>query len=325
MSVQLTNASVPVPGCDTAFEGIKPQMARPFVKWVGGKTQLLKQLDENLYDGVKTGEITSYIEPFVGGGALFFYIAQNYPIRKFLLADNNTDLVLAYWTIRERVGTLLKVLFDLEQNYLRLPGKKREAFYYSIRKKFNQDKNCIDVSKFSDAWIEHTSHLIFLNKTGFNGLYRVNSAGMFNVAFGKYVNPTICDAENIVQVSHVLKRADIFLCDFHEMAQFMDAESFVYLDPPYRPLSETAYFTSYSPTNFSALDQQRLAQFCHLGNDMGAKILISNSDPSNVDPLDTFFEQNYPGFNIKTTSANRMINCRADRRGKINELMIMNY
>jgi DNA adenine methylase len=303
-----------------------PQIqARPFVKWVGGKTQLIPQLDSVLPKRIKSGTIKTYIEPFVGGGALFFHIAQTYHIERFILADNNIDLILAYWTIRERVGQVITALHDLQTKYINLPEPKREEQYYNVRKLFNETKSHIDPAVFSQSWVERTVQLIFLNKTCFNGLFRVNSAGQFNVAFGKYDNPKICDADNLVQVSNILRRAQIMLCDFQGILSFVDENSFVYIDPPYRPISTTANFTAYSASTFTALDQQRLANFCAAVSESGANQLISNSDPANHDPEDRFFEHNYPGFRIVRTSANRMINCKADKRGKINELMILNY
>ncbi len=308
-----------------AFADVGEPMARPFVKWVGGKGQLVSQLDANLPEGVRNGSITNYIEPFVGGGALFFHVAHNYPVKRFILSDNNTDLILAYWTVRERVGLLITSLHDLQTRYLRLAENRREEFYYRVRKNFNSQKSKIDLTHFSDDWIERTTQLIFLNKTCFNGLFRVNSHGEFNVAFGKYDNPKISDPDNLIQVAQTLKAAEILLADFEQVIELVQKDSFVYLDPPYRPLTETANFTGYSPNTFTALDQERLAQLCQKIDDRGAKVLLSNSDPANVDPDDRFFEHTYPGFRIVTTAANRMVNCRADRRGKISELFIMNY
>jgi len=308
-----------------AFSNKLGASARPFVKWVGGKTQLIRQLDANFPKELKTGDIRLYIEPFVGGGSIFFHVAQNYSIEKFVLADNNADLIVAYRTIRERVGSLITTLHDLQTRYLRLNEKRREEFYYKMRSQFNRDKAKLDVRNYSDGWIERTALLIFLNKTCFNGLFRVNSGGLFNVAFGRYDNPKICDSDNLVLVAHLLKRAEILLGDFESVLDFVQPDSFVYLDPPYRPLTGTANFTAYSPTTFTALDQQRLAALCNRIHSHGAKLLMSNSDPTNIDSGDSFFEQTYPGFRIVKAAANRMVNCRADRRGKISELLLMNY
>jgi DNA adenine methylase len=299
--------------------------ARPFVKWVGGKSQILPQIDRAFPNDLKSGKRRTYIEPFVGGGAVFFHVAQTYPIDSFIIADNNRDLILAYWTVRDRVGQLITVLHDLQAKYLRLDEAKREDFFYRIRDRFNKGGSAIDVTKPSNEWIERAAHFVFLNKTCFNGLFRVNSSGAFNAAFGRYDNPKISDPDNLVHVSYVLRRAQILLCDFDEVIQFVNEDSFVYLDPPYRPLNETANFTGYSASTFTALDQQRLAHFCSVGNKCGAAILMSNADPTNEDEGDRFFEETYQGFRIKRIEANRMINCRADKRGKIRELLISNY
>ena len=301
------------------------KIARPFVKWVGGKGQLIERLDKTFPPGLKTGETGTYIEPFVGGGAVFFHVAQNYNPRRLVIADNNQDLILAYRTVQERVGQLITTLHDLQTRYHRLSEKRREDFYYNVRKEFNSKKIHIDLLHFTTDWIERTAQLIFLNKTCFNGLFRVNSAGLFNVAFGKYESPKISDPDNLVLVSHVLRNVEILLCDFEQVLGLVDSSSFVYLDPPYRPISQTANFTGYSPNTFTSLDQQRLVNFCQRIHKRGGKVLISNSDPANTDPDDKFFEQNYPDFRIVKTAANRMVNCRADRRGKITELLIMNY
>lgn len=297
--------------------------ARPFLKWVGGKSQLIKELDTHLPERLKEGKHKTYIEPFIGGGALFFHVARNYQIERFILADTNRDLILAYKTIQGKVGRLIAILHDLQTKFLKLDQQKREAFYYKVRAKFNSEK--ADFSLDANHWLRRTSQLIFLNKTCFNGLYRVNSDGLFNASFGKYANPKICDPDNLIEVSFVLRKALILNCDFEETLKLIDEDSFVYIDPPYRPLSQTANFTSYSPDTFTAHDQERLAQFCRNVNDAGAQVLISSADPSNVDPDDRYFEENYSDFRILKTQANRMINCRADRRGKINELLIMNY
>lgn len=298
---------------------------KPFLKWVGGKTQLLPQLDQRLPEELKRGTLDTYIEPFVGGGALFFHVAQKYPIRRFVLSDKNADLILAYWTIRDRVGQLITQLHDMQTRYLRKNEASRKQYYYQVRKLFNASKKNLDLSTFSSDWVEHTAQLIFLNKTCFNGLFRVNANDHFNVAFGKYETPRICDPDNLVKVAQLLGNAQIFLCDFEQLTDFATCESFVYIDPPYRPLTHTANFTAYSPDSFTELDQHRLAAFCRKLNARGAKVLMSNSDPANSYDQDQFPQVLYEGFRIEKTTANRMVNCRADKRGKITELLMMNY
>jgi DNA adenine methylase len=292
--------------------------AKPFLKWAGGKTQLLDEIEKRLPNGLSTGEITTYIEPFVGGGAVFFYIAQNYTkIKKFYLYDINNDLVNCYKTVQSNVYSLIKSLRKLEAEFLLLNHNGRKTFYLKIRKEFNRDK-CKNHNP------ETMAKLIFLNKTCFNGLYRVNSKNEFNVPFGDYKNPKICDERNLLAVSEVLQKVEIICGDFTKSRKNISKNSFVYLDPPYRPLNGTASFTSYSKDSFSEESQIRLAKFCREIKQIGAKFLLSNSDPKNENPEDDFFEDNFRSFNICRVKASRMINCKAFGRGQINELIITN-
>ena len=296
----------------------KKRIARPFLKWAGGKTQLLGEIEKRLPDGFLTGQITTYIEPFVGGGATFFYIAQNYSeIKKFYLCDVNNDLVNCYNAVKSKVQSLIKFLDEIESRFLSLNQEDRKKFYLDIRKKFNHEK-------INNSGVEVAAKLIFLNKTCFNGLYRVNSKNEFNVPFGDYKKPKICDRENLLAVSEVLQKAKIICGDFTKSKKHINKKTFVYLDPPYRPLSATASFTSYSKDSFSEHDQIRLADFCREINERGAKFLLSNSDPKNESEDDYFFEDNFRGFDIQKVKASRMINCKAIGRGRINELLITN-
>src|SRR5579883_1513469 len=163
-----------------------PCSAKPFLKWVGGKTQLIEQLDSFVPRELRESLIESYIEPFVGGGSFFFHVAQKYQLKKLVIADSNQDLILAYWTIRDRVDALINALQKIQKKYLSLSDGERQDYYYRTRKEFNENKLCFDVQSISDDWIIRTAQLIFLNKTCFNGLFRVNAAGLFNVAFGRY-------------------------------------------------------------------------------------------------------------------------------------------
>ncbi|MGA2916000.1 MAG: DNA adenine methylase [Sedimentisphaerales bacterium] len=296
----------------------KQIIAKPFLKWAGGKTQLLDEIEKRLPNGLSTGEITTYIEPFVGGGAAFFYIAQNYTkIKKFYLYDINNDLVNCYKTVQTDVNSLIKSLGKLEAEFLPLNHNDRKKFYLKIRKEFNQDK-CENHNP------ETMAKLIFLNKTCFNGLYRVNSKNEFNVPFGDYKNPKICDGKNLLAVSEVLQKAEIICGDFTKSRKNISKNSFIYLDPPYRPLNGTASFTAYSKDSFSEEDQIRLAEFCKEIKQIGAKFLLSNSDPKNENPEDHFFEDNFRGFDIQKVKASRVINCKAVGRGQISELLITN-
>jgi DNA adenine methylase len=292
--------------------------AKPFLKWAGGKTQLLDEIVKRLPIGFSTGEITTYVEPFVGGGAVFFYIAQNYPnIKKFYLYDINNDLISCYKTVQSNVYSLIKSLRKLETDFLPLNHNDRKRFYLEIRKEFNRDK-------FENHNPETMAKLIFLNKTCFNGLYRVNSKNEFNVPFGDYKNPKICDEKNLLAVSQVLQKTEIIFGDFTKSWKNINENTFVYLDPPYRPLNGTANFTAYSKDSFSEKDQIRLAEFCKEIKQIGAKFLLSNSDPKNENKDDHFFENNFKGFDICKVKAIRMINCKAIGRGEIDELIITN-
>lgn len=314
------------PASDHAGTSSGVQLAKPFLKWVGGKTQLIEQLDSNVPPELRDGQISRYIEPFVGGGSFFFHIAQKYSLKDLIISDSNQDLILAYWTIKDRVDVLVNELQDIQQRYLSLSDEsKREEYYYKTRTLFNKQKSDLNLQTYSEDWVKRTAQLIFLNKTCFNGLFRVNASGLFNVAFGKYTNPKICDPNNLEAVSKILETTQILLGDFSCVLEHVDADSFVYLDPPYRPISSTSNFTGYSPGTFTPEDQERLAKFCQHADDLGAKLMISNSDPNNIVSEDTYFEDLYPGYQIKRAMANRMVNCKADKRGKISELIIMNY
>ncbi|HUU18282.1 MAG TPA: DNA adenine methylase [Sedimentisphaerales bacterium] len=295
------------------------RLAKPFLKWAGGKGQLLTEIERRLPKGLKTGEIDTYVEPFVGGGAVFFHLAQRYEnIKRFYLFDINNDLVNCYKAVKKDVGLLVRELLSLQDKFLELNSPKRKEFYLDIRKEFN-------LEKLSGFGIKTAAKLIFLNKNCYNGLYRVNRKGEFNVPFGDYKSPRICAAKNLQNASGILQIAKIIYADFTHSERYIDNHTFVYLDPPYRPLSPTASFTSYSKEDFDEAKQIRLAQFCRQIHGKGAKFLLSNSDPKNEDLEDHFFENQYGCFKIERVKANRAINCKASGRGQINELLITNY
>ena len=274
---------------------------------------------------LKNGQITNYVEPFIGGGALFFFMAQKYDLKNFFLSDVNNELVLAYQTIQRNVNGLIDLLAKMQQNYHALDSEKQKEFFYQTRADFNAKKSKMNFSIFDSAWVERTAEIIFLNKTCFNGLFRVNAKGGFNVPFGSYENPIICDAENLLAVSNLLQKATIQCGDFTTSRGYIDSKTFVYFDPPYRPISRTASFTSYSTVSFDDNMQRKLAEYYRSLHMTGAKLMLSNSDPKNDNPDDHFFEELYSGFRLERVGASRMINSKAARRGKINELVIMNY
>ena len=297
-------------------------LAKPFVKWVGGKGQLIQQLKQNLPFELYNQRFT-YIEPFVGGGAMLFFMLQKFPnIKRVIINDINSNLTDTYKTIKEEAEELVYRLRHLEQQYYSISIEdNRKDFYLEMRRRFNEETlNSLD----------KTTMLIFLNHTCFNGLYRENSKGFFNVPFGRYANPTICNEKVIYADSELLNRFDvqIFNGDFKETAKAINNSSmtFFYFDPPYRPLSATSSFNSYVKEDFNDDCQRDLAGFCRmLNNRKNVKWMLSNSDCSAKNPNDTFFEDIYEGFNIKRVYASRMVNANASKRGKLTELLIRNY
>ena len=267
----------------------------PFIKWAGGKKQLLEQIDEYLPQ-----KFNNYIEAFVGGGALFFYLLPN----KAFLIDNNEELINCYNVIQNKVKDLI---ISLKKH------KNEKEYFYKIR---NIDRNPQEYNNKSD--VERASRTIFLNKCCFNGLFRVNSRGEFNVPFGKYKNPKFCDKENLLTVNKVLKNIRIVNGDFQECLKFVKKDDFVYFDPPYQPISETSNFTSYTKENFSKKDQVRLFEVYEELDNRGCRLMLSNS-------YNDFILELYDNFNIKTVYAKRAINSDATGRGEIKEVLIINY
>lgn len=274
---------------------------KPFVKWAGGKRQLIPILSQYI-----PKKFDAYFEPFLGGGAILFHLLSENPRLKCFASDLNSDLILSYVTIRDRAEELMSALETHSTNYFTNP----KEYYYKIRE--SNPKNQID----------KVSKLIFLNKTCFNGLYRVNSKGKFNVPLGKYTNPNIVNKENLLAVSHALHSKDISIkCqDFTKALDAAEKNDFVYLDPPYQPVSHTASFTSYTNDNFGYEDQKRLlAEFKKLDS-KGCKVMLSNS--KSVEVLDLFSDYS---DNIIEIQANRFINSNSKKRTGHCELLIKNY
>jgi len=301
-------------------------LAKPFLKWVGGKTQLLNDLKTKLPKTIiQSGIIERYIEPFVGGGALFFYLKSKYRIKKAYLIDNNEDLILTYKVIKKFSKSIINELKRLESRYLKKSEKDRAIYYYQIRNKYNRQKKKINYRGFTELWLKHASYLIFLNKTCFNGLFRQNSKGEFNVPHGRYKNPKICGADNLKRVSRALKNAHIICGDFSVCEKYAMPETLIYFDPPYRPLNTTASFTAYTKNGFCDNEQLRLANLCKNLSQNDVYVMLSNSDPTNENKKDKFFDEIYNDFNIQRVLANRMVNCNGEKRGQIKELLIANY
>jgi DNA adenine methylase len=304
---------------------MRAQHAKPFLKWAGGKRQLLDELDTRLPPGVREGKIKTYIEPFVGGGAVYFHANNIYTFDACHIYDINEELTLAYTVIKNDIEDLIAILRDVEVEYLSLDSEGRKECFYRIRNRYNEAKHSIRWDTYSKDWILRAANLIFLNRTCFNGLFRVNSKGEFNVPFGRYKNPTILHEEVLRNDSLILENTTIHQGDFSDCARWVDEETFVYFDPPYRPLNQTSSFTSYSKDGFGDDDQRRLAEAFRRLDSRGAKLMLSNSDPKNEDPNDHFFDDLYAGYSIDRVPARRMINRDGDRRGEIYELIITNY
>lgn len=303
----------------------RPQ-AKPFLKWAGGKTQLLAELSSRLPDDIKKKRlIESYIEPFLGGGAFFFYLRKHYEIRDAYLLDLNRELILTYKVVQEDPDSLISYLNELEEKYRSSDKEGRRKLFYQIRTLYNKQMKEINHNDYSLKWVERAGQLIFLNKTCYNGLFRQNKKGEFNVPHGRYKNPTICDVQNLREVSLALQGVKLIQADFLQAKSFVQRKSFVYFDPPYRPLSATSNFTSYAKEDFDDADQLRLANLFIDLDKAGASLMLSNSDPKNSDETDNFFDELYGGFSIERVLANRNINRDGKGRGKVTELIIRNY
>ena len=292
---------------------------KPFIKWVGGKGQLLSEINK-LYPVELGKNINKYAEIFVGGGAVLFDILSKYKLDEVYISDKNLELINTYKSIRDNVDILIKSLKGMEEQYIPLDNENRKDYYYKKREEYNSLKINSEVNNIEKAVL-----FIFLNKTCFNGLYRVNKKGEFNVPMGAYKKPKICDEENLKNVSLTLRNVKIVYADYKESEKFIDDKTFVYIDPPYRPLNITSSFTSYTENDFNDKEQIELAEYINVLNKKGAKIVISNSDPKNNDIDDNFFDELYDNYNINRVKATRMLNSNASLRGAINELLITNY
>lgn len=299
--------------------------ARPFLKWAGGKNQLLPVIKQLYPLELKERKIKNYYEPFVGGGAVFFDIAQNYEIDSAFLYDINEELILAYNVIQKDINRLIEFLERYSKQFINLNKEKREKYFYDFRENFNLQRFNIDYKKYSENWIPRAAQIIFLNKTCYNGLFRFNSKGEFNSPMGLYENPKILDENNLLNVSKLLEIAEIKKADFKEVKDDIKDRAFVYFDPPYRPLSKTSNFTSYSKYNFRDDEQIQLATLFNELNEKGIYQMLSNSDPKNTDPTDNFFDLIYKEYNIIRVPAKRIINSDASKRNHINEIIVTNY
>lgn len=292
---------------------------KPFLKWAGGKGQLLSEIER--YYPFADDAIKKYAEPFVGGGAVLFDILNKFDLDAVYISDINAELINTYRIIRDDIDALIEVLYTMQNIFLPLDTDKRKAYYAQKRERFNDVK----INGDESVNIEKAALMIFLNKTCFNGLFRVNRRGLFNVPMGSYRHPMICDENNLRAVSEKLQNVAIFCGDYREAADFIDESTFVYFDPPYRPITYTSAFTAYTENLFDDKAQIELARFVDNMHRKGAKTVVSNSDPKNTNIEDNFFDDIYANHKIKRVEAARMINCNGDARGKIKELLISNF
>ncbi len=292
---------------------ITKRIAKPFVKWAGGKTQLIKDINNRISLNTHT-----YIEPFVGGGALLFFLLNNSPnLKKVVINDINTDLVDTYKTIKNNVDELISLLEKWQEEYYSLleNTEEKKEYYYKKRTLFNR--------RTSDKTTQ-SALFIFLNKTCFNGLYRVNRKNEFNVPIGSYKKPLICDTDNLKAVHFALQKVEILNGDFELTLSYAEQETLFYFDPPYKPLSNTSSFNSYAKDEFDDDEQIRLANFCKKIDKLGYNWILSNSDVKGKNPDDNFFDDLFQDFKINRVFAKRSINAIPNKRGQLTELLITN-
>ncbi len=293
---------------------------RPFVKWAGGKGSLIPQLNNFYPYELKNGIIERYIEPFVGGGAVLIDILQKYDVQEAYAFDINIDLINSYNVIKNDVEELITNLKQMEIEYLQLEQEERKNYFYNKRDEYNSY-----ALEENEQNVQRAAQFIYLNRTCFNGLYRVNKEGKFNVPVGSYKNPMICDEENLRKLSELIQNVQFQYGDYRRSMEYVTENTFVYFDPPYRPLNVTSGFTSYTKEDFNDDSQRELAAFYRKLNERNAKLMLSNSNPKNINEEDHFFDNIYHGFNIDEIYASRMINANSKGRGKISEILVTNY
>ena len=347
-------------------------MAKPFLKWAGGKGQLIEQIELRL-QSLKITECTTYIEPFLGGGAVLFHILENYNFENFFVFDINPELIMSYQVVKHKSSELINALRPFQVRYSKSDEKTRKKMFYKIREDWNKQILRIDNEAIANWWdyslsvedgwelykiecasypknnrnldwfrekfaldlrfngtskrwvnrdkfcIKRVSQMIFLNRTCFNGLYRVNSLGRFNVPKGKYKNPKILDKENLISVSKSLQKVSISCNSFENSLKNSSASSFTYIDPPYRPVGNTSDFTSYSKEGFGDKQQLLLAELCRGVMGKGGRILLSNSYND-----DDYYSTQFPHCKIDLVLAKRNINSDPKGRKPVYEVMIYN-
>jgi DNA adenine methylase len=291
--------------------------AKPFLKWAGGKTQLIEVIEQQLPTSIIDQPFT-YVEPFVGSGAVLFWMIEQFPLmERAVINDINNDLTNCYKSIKKNVEALISMLSDWQEKYNSFEGdiEKKKIFYYQKRALFNTRKS----NKTTQCGL-----FIFLNKTCYNGLYRVNKKNEYNVPIGSYKKPVFCNPKKLRAISSALQKVTILNGDYSKTLKLAGKNSFFYFDPPYKPLNTTSRFNSYAKAVFNDLEQIRLRDFCNKLNDNNHKWMLSNSDIKNIDPKDNFFDDLYANYSITRVNAIRKINSKGGKRGKITELLINN-
>lgn len=309
-------ATKPVDGRTVRYDDENP--AKPFIKWAGGKGQLLPTF-RKFYPSELGVTIKKYCEPMVGAGAVLFDILNTYDMDEVYICDTNVELINLYSVVKNNINELIEILSVFEKEHNQKDTENRKQYYIKQRNKFN---NVIQ-NRTDENSLIRAALFIYLNKTCFNGLYRVNKKGLFNVPIGSYKNPKICDKGNLQKTSELLSKVTILSGDYSNIKKYIDKNTFVYFDPPYRPLTDTSDFTAYNAKLFDDNEQIRLANF--INSICYARIMASNSDPKNVNENDNFFDDLYKELKINRISANRAINSKTSARGKINEILITNY
>ena len=291
----------------------------PILKWAGGKSQLIEKIIQEIPSEFGR-TIDKYVEPFVGGGAVLFYVLSHFKVKEVHISDINSELINMYIAIRENTADVIEILKSYEDTYLPLPDFERREFYYEKRDEFNS----LIVDTDESNSVRRAALFIFLNRTCFNGIYRVNRKGFFNVPMGVYKKPTICNSSNIWAVANSLQNVDIRCCSYEMTEEFIDDRTFLYLDPPYRPLKGKGNFNSYTEEEFNDDNQKELADYIRRVSEKGAHFVLSNSDPKNVDSEDEFFDDLYKGYTLKRIEAKRIINRKSADRGPIREILVSN-
>jgi DNA adenine methylase len=296
-------------------------MAKPFLKWAGGKRQMIPAIEKRLPRDID--ELDTYIEPFIGGGALMFHLLERHSFENVYISDLNPELILCYREIQRDASRIYDKLHQLIDSYP-VDIDERKPVYYKVREEWNTGVGLIEDMSRSDR-TERVAQMLFLNKTCFNGLYRVNQKGAFNVPIGSYSKPSFQSLEDLLEVQNSLQGVNIHNLSYDSCVNWADNQTLVYFDPPYRPLSKTAHFVSYSKDDFNDDDQKSLARTFATLDELGARVMLSNSDPKNTSPSDNFFDDLYSNYNLERVSANRAINSNPDKRGQITEILVMNY